>query len=259
MSFPPPPHSTQSTVASSTDKSSASRLSRSQQSVWGAPPQQQSSRRGLTPLTTSEISAVGSGLRRGTASSSPGPQASTNSPLTTSFSAVLNSSNRLVGSRTNPTASQSGSPFTPLQAGSLQAPYYQSSQNPSSSRPRANTPGSTSHLASSNISVNTSQGGGGGAGGGGGTNNTSRSATYSPALSSTIGSPTGFSFDKGAIAPHSAGNSGSSGSSLSKISIAQVLLLLDTINEKEGKAKWESKAEQIRKVRSRLCFTLWDV
>jgi CCR4-NOT transcription complex subunit 1 len=35
---------------------------------------------------------------------------------------------------------------------------------------------------------------------------------------------------------------------LTKISVAQVLLLLDTITEKQGKAKWEVKAEQIKKV-----------
>ena len=43
-------------------------------------------------------------------------------------------------------------------------------------------------------------------------------------------------------------SSGSGQSSLTKISVAQVLLLLDTISEKQGKAKWDIKAEQIKKV-----------
>jgi CCR4-NOT transcription complex subunit 1 len=37
-------------------------------------------------------------------------------------------------------------------------------------------------------------------------------------------------------------------SSVSKISVTQVLLLLDSFSDKDGKAKWESKADQIRKV-----------
>lgn len=37
-------------------------------------------------------------------------------------------------------------------------------------------------------------------------------------------------------------------SSLSKISATQILLLLDTISEREGKAKWDSKAEKIQKL-----------
>lgn len=37
---------------------------------------------------------------------------------------------------------------------------------------------------------------------------------------------------------------------MSKIVIAQIFLLLGSITEKEGKAKWESQAEQIRKVRT---------
>jgi CCR4-NOT transcription complex subunit 1 len=66
---------------------------------------------------------------------------------------------------------------------------------------------------------------------------------FSPLSSgTTVNSPTGF--DKpGSAAAHS------SQSSLTKISIAQVFLLLDSITEKEGKEKWETKAAQIHKVR----------
>lgn len=58
-----------------------------------------------------------------------------------------------------------------------------------------------------------------------------------------MNSPTGFASDK----PGST-NAHSSQSSLTKISIAQVFLLLDSITEKEGKEKWETKAAQIHKV-----------
>ena len=245
MSFPPPPPpSSQSSIASGSDKISNTRPSRQPQSPWGQPSQSQSSRRGLTPLSTN-LSSIGSGIRRLTASSSPGPQNSTNSPLTTPFSAVLGSTNRLVGSRNPSSASQSS--FNSLQAGSFQGQFYQSSQN-SSSRPRANTPGPAPHLASSNHAISTSTGGGGGVGSGGGTSSASRSAAYSPALSSAIGSPTNFTFDKSSLPTSSSAGGSSSGSSLSKISVAQVLLLVDTINDKEGRAKWDSKADQIRKV-----------
>jgi CCR4-NOT transcription complex subunit 1 len=56
-----------------------------------------------------------------------------------------------------------------------------------------------------------------------------------------VNSPTGFA-DK----PGSSISSGQS--SLAKISIAQVYLLLDSITDKEGKEKWETKAAQIHKV-----------
>lgn len=57
-----------------------------------------------------------------------------------------------------------------------------------------------------------------------------------------MNSPTGF-------APDKPGSSiSSSQSSLAKISIAQVYLLLDSITDKEGKEKWETKAAQIHKV-----------
>lgn len=75
----------------------------------------------------------------------------------------------------------------------------------------------------------------------------SRSAAFSPLLTgNTINSPTGFPSDKAGATATSGANSGQS--SLSKISVAQVFLLLDSINEKEGKEKWETKAAQIHKV-----------
>ena len=55
-------------------------------------------------------------------------------------------------------------------------------------------------------------------------------------------------FDKFDVATSSNAGLSSGQSSLSKISVAQVFLLLDSINQKEGKDKWETKAAQIHKV-----------
>lgn len=79
----------------------------------------------------------------------------------------------------------------------------------------------------------------------------SRGVNFSPLLSGpTVNSPTGFASDK----PGSALSS--SQSSLTKISIAQVFLLLDSITDKEGKEKWETKAAQIHKVSYSCRFTI---
>lgn len=253
MTFPFP-NSAQSSIAPSSDNSSTLRSGRAQQSVWGAPPQAPAPRRGLAPLATSNLdsgpsSSFGLNSRRAGAASSPGPHNSATSPLATTFSSILTSSSRLYPGRhnsSNPSNPSSASPFTPLQAGSQQQPSQQSGVHRSSPRPRTVTPNSSYYLASS-VATNTSQGGGGGSGGGGGAG-TTRSAGFSPSLSgANIASPTSFSFDRSQI-QSSVSGSGSGQSSLSKISTAQVLLLLDTISEKEGKAKWDSKAEQIRKV-----------
>ena len=86
-------------------------------------------------------------------------------------------------------------------------------------------------------------------GGSGGGTGVLRGGAYSP-------SPTAQNFASSATtgterysnAPLSAGVANTGQSSLTKITVAQVLLLLDTINEKDTKAKWDVKAEQIRKV-----------
>ena len=78
-------------------------------------------------------------------------------------------------------------------------------------------------------------GGGGGSSGGGGSLKLARA---SPSLTQpAVGSPS--------INPTQMQGSGQS---LSKITIAQVFLLLSTIKEDKDKAKWESQADQIRKV-----------
>lgn len=247
MSFPSP---AQSLIASGTDKPSASRTARSHQSVWGSSASQSNVRRGLAPLSTnlSSSNASGSPPRRPTQSHSPAPSASATSPLTSTFSAVLTYSNRLSNNRNNPSPAPSHASFSSLQqAGGQQQQQQQQSQTISSPKTRSLTPSSASHLATPTASGGGSGGGGGGGGGGGAIAGISRSAAFSPLLTgTTIHSPTGFPSDKSGSAAASGANAGQS--SLSKISVAQVFLLLDSINEKEGKEKWETKAAQIHKV-----------
>ncbi|KAF4235881.1 hypothetical protein CNMCM6805_007816 [Aspergillus fumigatiaffinis] len=244
MTFPPPPPSSQSSIASGTDKLSSNRAARSQQSAWGLSASQSSIRRGLTPLATNNLSSsssIPSANSRGPVqSTSPAPGGSTSSPLTSSFSAVLSSARGLPGGRSVPSPASTPSPFAAFQSGSQQ--HQQSGQSLSSPKFRAHTP--SSHLASAAGSI----AGGGGSGGGGGGTGPSRGATFSPLLSgNTVNSPTGFPSDKpGSAASGAAAHA--SQSSLTKISIAQVFLLLDSITEKEGREKWETKAAQIHKL-----------
>ncbi|KAJ5188500.1 CCR4-Not complex N.t1.c1 subunit domain of unknown function DUF3819 [Penicillium cf. griseofulvum] len=220
MTFPPPHPSAQSSIASGTDKSSSTRTDIG---AWGRSVSQSGARRGLTPLATNISSAApptaSRGLDAGLGVSTP-----------SSFSAVLSSTRGLSGGSPKPTSS----PFTSLQSGS-----QQHATTLSSPKFRAHTPSIGSHLASATASAP----GGGGTGGGGGGPGSTR-GVFSPLSSgTTVNSPTGFASDKpGSAAAHS------SQSSLTKISIAQVFLLLDSITEKEGKEKWETKAAQIHKL-----------
>ncbi|EKV05850.1 Ccr4-Not transcription complex subunit (NOT1), putative [Penicillium digitatum] len=220
MTFPPPHPSAQSSIASGTDKSSSTRTDIG---AWGRSVSQSGARRGLTPLATNISSAA-------PATASRGLDAGLGVSTPSSFSAVLSSARGLSGGSPKHTSS----PFTSLQSGS-----QQHAATLSSPKFRAHTPSIGSHLASATGSTP----GGGGTGGGGGGPGSSR-GVFSPLSSgTTVNSPTGFASDKpGSTAAHS------SQSSLTKISIAQVFLLLDSITEKEGKEKWETKAAQIHKL-----------
>lgn len=242
MTFPPPPSSAQSSIASGTEKSSSSRPTRSQHSAWGPFSSQSNVRRGLTPLATNNLSFPSASSRGPPQSGSPGPSGSTSSPLTSSFSAVLSSARGFPGGRNGPSPASTPSPFTSLQSG-LQH-HQQPGPSLSSPKFRSHTPSSGSHLASTAGAAP----GGGGTGGGGGGSGSSRGAAFSPLLAgTTVNSPTGFPSDKpGSAASGAAAHA--SQSSLTKISIAQVFLLLDSITDKEGKEKWETKAAQIHRV-----------
>jgi CCR4-NOT transcription complex subunit 1 len=249
MTFPSPPPAAQNSIASGTNQNSGARAGRVQQSVWGLPPAISGTRRGLAPLSTD--------LGSSTAEHSGPPASSTiaASPFTSTFSSIVNSSNRNGGSRTNysasvsasASASASASPFTPLQAGSQQ-PHPSQVLSP---RSRTITPSSNSYLASSAAaSATTSQGGGVGSGSGSGSGGgTTRNQAFSPSLPpQTLSSPTNPTFDRSAFIGAAPVSLSSGQSSVSKIVITQVFLLLGSITEKEGKAKWDSQAEAIRKV-----------
>jgi CCR4-NOT transcription complex subunit 1 len=245
MNFPPnPPSST----ASGSDNYSGTRSGRPQQSVWGRPSSQAGTRQGLTPLATADLSSGPTfSARRPVASNSPGPYSSTTSPLTSTFSSVLSASNRLSGSRHLSSTSSTSSPLNLFQAGAQPQSSFLSSQSVTSPRSRTVTP--LSQLASTTSTQPAAQTGGGAAGYSSAGGGASRSGTYSPSLSgNNLGSPTAYSFDRSTANPTGQSAAGGGQSSVSKISVTQVLLLLDSFSDKEGKAKWESKADQIRKV-----------
>ena len=239
MSFPPLQPSSNS-VSSGDSKPSNPGSVRPRQSAWGlsAP---STSRRGLTPLATNVPSSSDASVVRPDPTS-PSTGAAAASPFAPSFSSVLHSANRAAGARNH--SSSTASPFPPLQAGSTQQPPAPSGQPLSSPRSRATTPFSTSILASSAAGSTTASQGGGSSGGGG---PNTRGAAFSPSLSThSLTSPTNSTFDRG---PLGSSSQSSSQSSVSKIVVTQVFLLLGSITEKEGKAKWDSQAEAIRKVR----------
>ena len=232
---------TQNSIASNSNKGSGTGAQsvRGQQSAWGLPAPGTSARRGLTPLSTnlgsSGLESSGSGRLHST--SSP-------SPFTPSFSSVLNSSNTDLN---RPTYS-STSNFFATQSGSQQVQPGQLLLSP---RSRAITPLSNLHSASSAAASTTaSQGGGGGGSGGGGS---SRTQTFSPSLQQhSLSSPTSNTFDRSPYTGSNSSSAASGQSSVSKIVVTQVFLLLGSITEKEGKAKWDSQAEAIHKVRDHL-------
>ena len=235
-SFPPPHPAAPNSIAPSTNKSSGAQPARGQHSAWGLPAPGTSARRGLTPLSTNlgSSSLESSGHPRHTSSSSP---------FTSSFSSALNSLTPNETSRPSYPSSIAASTFPSLQSGFQQA---QSGQSLLSPRSRAITPSSTPYSASSAAASTTaSQAGGGGSGGGGGS---SEHQTFSPPLPQhSLSSPISNAFDRSFTG--SVSSSAASGqSSVSKIVVTQVFLLLGSITEKEGKAKWDAQAEAIHKV-----------
>lgn len=234
-SFPPPHPAAQNSIASSTNKSSGAQPVRGQQSAWGLPAPGTSARRGLTPLSTN----LGSSSLE---SSGRPSHTSSSSPFASSFSSVLNSSTPNESSRPSYPSSTAASTFPSLQSGSQQASSGQSLLSP---RSRAITPSSTPFSASSAAASTTaSQAGGGGSSGGGGS---FRHQTFSPPLPHhNLSSPIN-AFDRSFTG--SVSSSAVSGqSSVSKIVVTQVFLLLGSITEKEGRAKWDAQAEAIHKV-----------
>lgn len=194
----------------------------SNQTPWGPPRHHQSTR--LTPIST----AVAHDQRN---TPSPSGSRPAFSPATSSFPSLPLSSSRHVGSRKSSAASSTSSPFSPSHAGQ-QPPVGQLL----SSRVRTITSQQPSQLASAAAAAGGVSSSGGGA---------PRLVRASPSLStsSTVGSPST------AINPTSAS---AHNQNLSRIVIAQVFLLLSQfgpVKDDKDRTKWETQAEQIRKVR----------
>src|SRR2546423_7629570 len=176
MNFPPTPPSS---IASRSDNYSSARSGRPQQSVWGRPSSQAGIRQGLTPLATSDLSSgTAFGARRAVASNSPGPYSNTTTPLTSTFSSVLSSSNRVSGSRHLSSTSSAALPLTVLQAGAQQPPSFPSGQSIISPKSRTATP--LSQLASTASTQSAAQAVCGAAGFSSATGGASRSGKNTP-------------------------------------------------------------------------------
>ena len=239
MTFTPPLPPSQNTVPTTNTRRPSVQLLRTQQSAWGLPNTTSSAGRGLTPLSTDLGSSAVDTASRASRST---PSAS---PFAQSFSSVVNPLSSLSQPRNISTlASPSISGFPPLQAGSLHAHDNTPLLSP---RSRAITPasqsGSGSTAAAAAIQL---QGGGGNSAGGG----LSRSQTFSPAgPSQNVTSPTSATFERSPHIGSSTVSSSVGSSSVTKIVITQLFILLGSITEKEGKVKWDSQAEAIRKVK----------
>jgi CCR4-NOT transcription complex subunit 1 len=195
----------------------------SQQPPWGPPRHLQTTR--LTPISTNI-----SHEQRNT----PSPSGSRPgfSPATSSFPSLPSSSARHVGSRKSSAASSTSAPFSPAHAGQ-QPPVGQLL----SSRSRTITSQQPSQLASAAAAGSASSSGGGAS--------VSRLVRASPSqsTSSTVGSPSTSANPSSASAHNQ---------NLSRIVIAQVFLLLSQfgpVKDDKDRTKWETQAEQIRKVR----------
>ena len=245
MSFPPLKQPQDSTVSGEPNSSSTG-SARPRQSAWGLPAPHLSSSRGLAPLNTNLGVGSDGGARRAEFSASPSAGNVVGSPFAPPFASANNPLSRL-SSRNASSSTPSSSFFSPTQTGSQQLPAGQLL----SPRSRTTTPFPTSNSASSAAASTTaSQGGGGGSSSGGGL---ARPATFSPSISSYgVTSPTTSTFDRNPFGSASSARGGPSESSVSKIVVTQVFLLLGSITEKEGKAKWESQADAIRKVSFRI-------
>lgn len=198
----------------------------SQQHPWGAPTHNQSTR--LPPISTAFAQQQRS-------SNDPSASRAAHSPATASFPSLPPASSRLVGSRKSSAASSTSAPFSPA---GQQLPASQLL----SSRSGSIVPKPVSQLASSaapNYHSAGAQSSGGGA---------SKLVRASPSLStsSTVGSPS------------TANNPtfGVPSQNLSRIVIAQIFLLLSQfgpLKDEKDRAKWETQAEQIRKVCCSAC------
>src|SRR5579862_6247055 len=244
MTLPPPPHALplNSTVTGKQNVVVGARPTAAQSAQQPPAP-----RRILSPLKTSVGSSSSLGLVSGRSESQNSPSSnlpsSSPSPFASSFSSILGSSAKNTSLRQTTSTPPGTSTNSNFQTGSQQL----TSTRLLSSTSHTTTNSLSPHLASSAAASTTaSHGGGGGSSGGGGA---SRTAGFSPLTqSNNISSNIPFVSANATITlPTSSINTSQAGQ-LSKIVIAQVFLLLSTIKEDKDKAKWESQADQIRKV-----------
>ena len=230
-----------SSFASSSDQQDQAAQTRPTQSAWGQTLNSAGSRRGLT-LATSNLSVTsGSDTRRHPQPSEADSQISASSPSASNFPPLLPTSSSRFGSRrpTPPVSSQTNSPITILQPGGTQSFSTRSITSP---RSRTITPSQQTTAGTAGSYQHPGPGGGGGGGFG-------RSGAYSPALPGPgFSSPTGFNFERSSSISSNPSSAAGLQSSFAKISATQVLLLVDTITERKGRAEWEAKADKIRKV-----------
>lgn len=232
MTFRPSHPAAKDSNASNEDQSSGLRPVRGQQSAWGLP----APRQGLTPLSTTLNSALDSPLSVRN-SSSP-------SSFTSGFPPIVNPHAQVESPRSANLSFSSRSSFPSLQSGSRQG---HPSQLSLASQSRAITPSSNPQSASSAAaSATASQAGGGGSAGSGGS---SRNQTFSPP---PLTSPISNNFDRSTYSGRNPSSNSASQSSVSKIVDTQIFILLGSITEKEGKAKWEAQAKNLRQVRCNL-------
>ncbi|KAK3724076.1 CCR4-NOT core subunit cdc39 [Vermiconidia calcicola] len=218
MSLPPSssPANDSLPSANPTTSSSGSRSTRPPSSAWNTSSTRQSSRRGLTPISTASTGET----RPGSSSDSP-LRAAFVSPTSLTFNSAAVGVNRQVTSRQS-SVSSTNSLASPPGSGHASGQYH------GGSRSRAVTSASSPRLASSIASLSSaSQPGGSGVGGG------SRLVRHSPSLSLSNTTPCVSS-----TGPHSAGGLGQ----LTSLVITQLNILLSTIKENN----FEAQAEKIR-------------
>ena len=249
MSFPPLRPSRDSTP-SNDPQSIPSGSVRSRQSAWGLSASQSSSRRELNQLDTTFPSIGSAANARSSNFSATNNNSSSQLGAQFSPTSAISSSGRL-SSRNTPSISSTISPFATFQSGgSLSQQQLSSSSQLLSSRSNTTTPfqqtNSASSIAASASAI--SLGGGGGGGGSGSSGGTNRLNTFGSSSATGVTSPTSSGFDRNTFTSSSALGTNPNHSSVLKISITQLVLLLGSITEKEGKAKWESQADAIRKV-----------
>ena len=220
MSHPPPSSANDSSLPNTnpTPSSSGLRNARSQASAWNTSNSRQSSRRGLTPISTASA-----GQTR-PSSSSESPSRAAFSPTSLAFNQAAAAANRQVTSRQSSTSS-SNSLISPPTSSHATGQFH------GGSRSRAVTSGSSPRLASSIASLSSASQPSGSISGGG--TGGPRLVRHSPSVSlSTTGSPVS------STGPSSAGGLGQ----LTSLVVTQLNILLSTIKENN----FEAQAEKIR-------------